>query len=919
MNRWTVLLAALLMATFIAMGCSSGGGNPTAPTANPDLTGSVSHVGQAQTHLWGYYDVYIDIESQSVEAVLNRMCMFTANVTSFVNAKPSNLAFKIHGTPVTTSFVDVNIDVSITHPFPSMPQYNGYDVKGIFMGPGSSTMKYSSKCKYAKYGTDQSVWDFNPDGSNPSYIDPYKTKGATGNPDGYTRWFNAKEFTFPGLMGYTQGSLATPGYQAKLTATVNPYKYFADGLNASDDLWTWLNANPTKNGTFKSGSKNTRNYYLRFPNANGVKYGYAVAASWINETTHPANAFEAAGLSVYVTPDVYYVDGTDSGGDLVLDVNVWGWDYQPSVIKVESTVLSALHTFDATEMTPTGGDANYSAYHCEIPADAVAGTEGNQFWVIGEYDSTYTCSLTPPGGAPVAILAAYFRYDLFVANVPYNKPPVINSGVTGNIEPLEFTTEIYNVDATDADGDPITYTWTVYDADSNPVAGYDGVAGDGAGNLDVDFGAICGWTQGTIPFSIACVITDGINDPVDATTLDVDLLVQGDWWVSNHPDFASVPKYGTRTNPFSTIAQAIGFCELGQTIVVDYGTGTYNGAVSKSYSTGFKLRGWSWYTKPAGRPKITNSGLGRLVDIQYTHDVTIQGFKFEIYPGTGSAGYQVLYIYYSNNFKLIDCYLTGTISYYYLYAVYAYYSNNLTIKNCLFSDLNTSYPAYTYAYFYLYIYNYGGTGTMNFVQNELTKIQETPQVPGYMYFNMYFYYLPNGSKFSNNLFHHISPNVLTYASLYGPRIYYPMATVTVANNVMDKWDVEKGQNLSSSYIYGLYLYGASPTYGYDANSNIVTNMNGTKTLPWYYGIFAYNTSPDYNDVWNIQDIAYPSSLPGPNSISADPLFVNNTTEPYDYHLGTGSPCIDTGKAGVDMGCYGNLPAGETVVGLLTPK
>ncbi len=420
MTRWTGLFAAVLVMALVALSCSSGGGSPTAPATNPDLTGSVSHIGQAQTHLWGYYDVYIDIENQTVDAVLNRQCMFTANVTSFVNGKPSNLAFKIHGTPVTTDWVDVDIDVSITHPFPAMPQYNGYDVKGVFMGPGSSTMKYSSKCKYAEYGTDQSLWDFNPTGTDPSYVDPYKVKGATGNPDGYTRWFNAKEFVFPGLMGYTQGKLATPGYQSMLTATVNPYKYFADGLKAFDNLWTWLDANPTKNGTFKSGSTNTRNYYLRFPVANGVKYGYAVVASWISETTHPANAPEAAACKVDITPNVYYKSATEKGGKLILDVNLWGWDYQPSVIKLESTVLSALHTFNASEMTPTGGDENFSTYHCEIPADSVKGNEGNDFWVIAEYgDFDYTCDLTPGGGAPASTLAAFFRYDLYVAPEPY--------------------------------------------------------------------------------------------------------------------------------------------------------------------------------------------------------------------------------------------------------------------------------------------------------------------------------------------------------------------------------------------------------------------------------------------------------------------------------------------------------------------
>jgi len=467
MNRWTVLFATLLMTALIALSCSSGSGSPTAPAADPNLTGSSSHVGQAQTHLWGYYDVYFDVENQTVDAVLNRQCMFTANVTTFVNGSTSNLAFNIYGTPATADYVDVDIDVSITHPFPGMTEYNGYDVKGVFMGPGSSTMKYSTKCKYAKYGTDQSLWDFNPDGDDPAYTDPYAGDGAVGNPDGYTRWFNAKEFIFPGIMGYTQGKLATPGYQAMLTATVNPYKYYADDLAANDDLWTWLNANPDSDGVFSAGTKNTRNYYLRFPNANGVKYGYAVVASWKGEAPedHPANAPEAAAVKVDVEPNIFYVDATNKGGDLILDVNLWGWDYQPTLIKVESTVLGAVHSLDVTEMTPTGGDENYSVYHCEIPADNIKGTEGNEFWVIAEYgDFDYMSDFTPIGGAPVAKLAAFFRWNLFVANEPYNADPVCDLEVVTAMPHVGNGQIQFDASAsTDPDGDPLTFAWDFND------------------------------------------------------------------------------------------------------------------------------------------------------------------------------------------------------------------------------------------------------------------------------------------------------------------------------------------------------------------------------------------------------------------------------------------------------------------------
>ena len=49
---------------------------------------------------------------------------------------------------------------------------------------------------------------------------------------------------------------------------------------------------------------------------------------------------------------------------------------------------------------------------------------------------------------------------------------------------------------------------------------------------------------------------------------------------------------------------------------------------------------------------------------------------------------------------------------------------------------------------------------------------------------------------------------------------------------------------------------------------------------------------DYNDVWNNTGGDYSGIAPGAHDISADPLFVNESSS--DYHLAPGSPCIDTG-------------------------
>jgi hypothetical protein len=389
------------------MGCSGGGDSPVTPDTGPGLTSGVSdHGAQVQTHLWGYWTCYVDIENQTVEAVPLRTTLFAANVVGFLNSNNS-LSFIINDTPVTPDYTDVDIDITLTHPLPGLPSYDGYDVRGIFIGDGSQYMQYNSDLSYGVHDVDQTMLA-DPDGGN-------------GAPDGYSRWYNAMEFTGAPPLGFVDGAIASQGYTGN--CTLNPYRYFADGLMANDDLWTWLLDNPDVNGLFASGMSNTRNYYIRFPTAKGINYDYAVVANWKGEDLvldHPAPAPEMVGCSVDIPdpPTIYYVDSTTNGGLLYLDISLFNWEYQPSTIYVESTVLSSYYTF-TTEMTPVGGDDTYSTYHCEIPADNVTGLEDQEFWVIAENEGfDYTNEFGVPNLADTDYLAAFFRYDLPITDVP---------------------------------------------------------------------------------------------------------------------------------------------------------------------------------------------------------------------------------------------------------------------------------------------------------------------------------------------------------------------------------------------------------------------------------------------------------------------------------------------------------------------
>lgn len=451
----------------IVLGCSS-----SSPVL-PDSAGSLSvaqnpSVKGSYTHLWGYYDVFIDIPSKTVSAVLNRELMFSANVVNFLNGNAANMGFKIIDTPTDPGgqWVDVDIDVTLKHPFPGMTQYNGYDVRGVFVGNGSATLDYNDSLVYAVHGSsgDQEMFDYN---LTKADIHP----GLVGMPDGYTRWFNPVEFLTPGMFGYTHGKLATPGY--KPTGTLNPYKYFADGLGPEGDAWTFITTS-SNHRVFSAGSSNTRNYYLRFPNATGVKYGYIVIADWKSDkpVDHPSNAIEACAASVTVTPDLYYVSPTDKGGKLILDISlpVTGNAF-PSTIFVESTVLSAPYQMvgGTPEMNPVGGGDSFSTWHTEIVADNITGNSStvyHELWIIPQYDNyNYNNDFGIPNYAGDDKLAAFFRSGLYVHYTKSNSPPIAALAPVSPKYAWQGQTITVQFDASGStDPDPqdipfLTYTW----------------------------------------------------------------------------------------------------------------------------------------------------------------------------------------------------------------------------------------------------------------------------------------------------------------------------------------------------------------------------------------------------------------------------------------------------------------------------
>jgi glucose/arabinose dehydrogenase len=392
---------AIILASLVLPGCSYHSSNPVLPIGDRPLVVSRNTDKISNTLLWGLYDVMLDVDSMAIDWVVDRTAMFTANVVAFINNTPAGLSFSNFSvTPHDTS-VDVDLDVRITHPL-SSSGFDGYDVRGVFIGDGGA----------------MSTWD------NVLYPLP-DTDQILVNADGLTRWFNPTEFMTPGLFGYTEGKFASNGYIG--SATVNQYKYFAEGLGAGDDLWDYLLSAPTDAGSFLAGTSNTRTYSLNFPQPDpGIKFNYAIIADWsgTDAIDHPSHTAETVACDINVTPDLFYVSDDYRGGSLILDVAIYNWadviTDSVAEIVIDSTVLSDPYQLVLSTATPVDQGDNWAQYHLEILADNVTGTDGNSFMlIVPQLNENYDNQFGVDNDA-VGPLSAYFFKQLEVADTPYN-------------------------------------------------------------------------------------------------------------------------------------------------------------------------------------------------------------------------------------------------------------------------------------------------------------------------------------------------------------------------------------------------------------------------------------------------------------------------------------------------------------------
>jgi hypothetical protein len=493
--RWIVsLIIALLIA--ILVGCQGQSSVPTTPTLEEARQNS------SAKELWGLYDVWFDNQSSEFKSAPLRGACFAANVTKFLDGPPSGLGIKINN--INGNVFD--IDVSLKHPFPGLDQYTGFDVMGVFIGEGSQVADWNSELRYAGLDDQQLL-----------------------NADGYTRWFNPTEFNggMP-LLSYNKGKMSTPGYTA--SATLCPYKYYADNLDKGEDLWSFLtDPTYTDRGAFRP-NVNTRNYVIQFPQTVGIKFNYAVVANWepnlntpappvsLNDFPPSANAQEAIGFKIDTTASTLFWNSTDGGGGkLIADIAIFDWSATASGAMAEygivlsSSMLATPYTLTPSEMTPVGSGNHYYMYHVEMTPDLIQKND-QTIRVVVEYPGTDYSNQYGVLNDAQGPLEAVYVYDFTIPEGTGNQPPVIESGVDGPTPVTECQTETYSVTASDPDGDPLVYTWSVV-PDGQPDNF--NINGD---DQDINIK----WPEyGDGIWSVNCRISDIVNPPVIATPLVV--------------------------------------------------------------------------------------------------------------------------------------------------------------------------------------------------------------------------------------------------------------------------------------------------------------------------------------------------------------------------------------------------------------
>jgi len=438
-NR-TNLFAIILVVAGLLISCS-GNSDPVAPSQSPDtLTTQVSDTGASASgnhYPWGFYNVYVDPGEGTWDIEPLRQVADHFNIINYLEQWPCSNCFQLVGIQQSGSGT-LLVDVQITHPFATKPNFTGFDVRGIAMFDGNKTFPVSGLVK--------------------SFAD--SGQGVIVDPDGYTTLYNTTtEGSGPsGLQGYIKGKFGTLTYPQ---ATLNPFKRFSTDNVAN-----------TRN-VFVAGDQITVQYEVKMPTPGGFIFGYAIDACWVPPTTKPVtNPIVDFGADANC-PEPWKIEITDEpvgpgmtayGGSTVLTIDVYDWQEGTHAAPVVECPEIFIDTQTAVKISDNG---DYSTYQVTVTKTELA--------TIGLHECLISVEDDENASAPEWLdLTAYYVHELEVFEYAFTEP-FAQAGAEPNPQDVCQDVNFYNDGSYDPDGGSIVnYQWDwdndgVYDEEGADV------------------------------------------------------------------------------------------------------------------------------------------------------------------------------------------------------------------------------------------------------------------------------------------------------------------------------------------------------------------------------------------------------------------------------------------------------------------
>jgi hypothetical protein len=870
-------LPILISLAILIAGCSGGGsgipitpdnvaGNLTAQTDTNAVSPDSSH-----RMLWGLWRFSADPDAGTLDVTPLRTGAFHANVLPFLEP-PAGAKLKV----ANISFDDLvcDVDVYLTHPFPGLSQFTGFDVTGIFISSGT------------KIGFEK-----------PYIVMPGPGDTRLLNADGYTRWWNPVEFPHTAkILGYVDGLLGRPDSVAHYTSTLNGYKVFGDALGADDDYMTVYN--PLSKVVFANGETNARHYTIDFQG--GVIFNYAVDANWeppsgdppYSPDDFPPEAERTEAWAVLVTEienTLWNNGGGDVGGDLSLEIDVW--DHHNAGLN--ALWADSPGSFDPVAVVdPVGGGEGYSTYMVEIH-DATPSYEEIEILIGIESESEGYWDVLPGEKE-----TAYFTYTAEVGASPMFGPTAVMEATT----PTDISVgQTVSFDASASTGTPpLAFEW---DFDGDDVYGGSGDVYEGDPETPThQFDQI-----GTFSVTVK-VSNDWGEDISDAVQVHVG-LDPDDTYVDG--DYTGGDSNGSPSKPFLTIQEGMNAVQTNHKVHVDYldgGDNTYytSGLTLKSDCT---LIGDNWNGGGPGKPKVDNTSQYFTIGMPSgsVSNITVEGFEVGLGEVTGNPSHYGFYFSGGSNITLRHNRITDSLD-----DTGLQYGASMPIRmsNCSnslveFNDVGPmswhSDTAGEYARVLWGMY-FDTCSTIEVKNNFIHDFTIDYDGDGVQWGQIRMFCLHcydcDGADVHNNLICHVKgindydyriEGMMMEGYSGGDEYHY-------YNNTIDNLD--HSQSNGGFMLRGIFIYANNATGSY-INNTIITYFYSPSG--WQSNMQIYFSSPvnlytiSYSTGYNLGTVTnyFYNLIQGngcTNYPGIDPKYVNNTTSPYDYHFQSGSGC-----------------------------